>query len=121
MLRAKALEAAGQVMQANAVNRAHLQTAGNDIAGIAQARRNLLEQGHDLARRLFKDAAFGRHGKLLVGPLEKRHAIIVLQSADLLADRALRDAVSLAGRRETSEFDKVAENFQGQELHVGAM
>ena len=104
-------------MQADAQDRHKSQVTRDHFAQLAQTRVETIDHGQNFARRPEKHTSLGGQGKTFLAPLDEAHAVTLFQRLDLLAHRALRDAVELRGLRKTGGFGQIAEYFEKQGLH----
>ena len=99
-------------MQAHAKDGHKFEVTRDGFAQLAQTRIETVDHGENFARRPEKHPSFGGQGKTFLTPLDEAHAVALFQRLDLLADRALRDAVEPCGLRKTGGFGQIAEYFE---------
>ena len=99
-------------MQSDTEHRGQRQITGNHLAQFAQSRFQTVDHRKDLARSPQKDHPFGGEGKTFFAAINQPDRMALLQRLDLLAHRALRDAVELRGLRKTGGFGQIAEYFE---------
>ena len=104
-------------MESDTEHRGQRQVAGDHLAQFTQSRFQTVDHRKDLARSPQKNYPLRGEGKTFFAALNQADRMALFQRLDLLAHRALRDAVELRSLRKTGGFGQIAEYFEKQELH----
>ena len=114
---AELLQERRQLVQADAVDRGDAQFARHDVLQFPDAVAEALEGVQDFLARFEQCAPFLGHGEILLAALDQADVKALLQSPDLLTDRALRDRVEIGRPGEAGGFNEVAEDLESLDLH----
>ena len=106
-------------MQPDAVNRRHLDRPADLADQSAKVFLKLIVRGQDRLRLAIKNLA--RRCQLYLptaaNTLEQPPLEFFFKTANLLADRRLRDKISLRRKGKTLQIDKIAKHFEGFDMH----
>ena len=106
-----------QFMQADVVHGGDPQFPRHHVLQLADAVAEALEGVQNFPAGLEKGFPFLRDGEVLFASFDQADVEMLLQRADLLADRTLGDGVQRGGLREAGGLNEVAEDLEGFNLH----
>ena len=106
-----------QLVQADAVDGAQPDGAGDDVAHLGELVLERVELENDLLADLVKHLTLAGEAKALVATLDQRDAEAVLHGADLLADGGLGDEVQGGRLAEAAGLHEIAEDLERFDLH----
>jgi hypothetical protein len=112
------LQKGRQLVQADAVDGGDAEFPGDHVAQRVKAAVEVIEHAQDFAPGLEENAALRGQRKVPLAALDEPHLEALLDGANLLADGALGDGIERARLRETARLDKIAEDFEGIDMHA---